>query len=136
MRRSADLVLDERDEEVAQLLSALGLAPNTARALSFLRLVREATSAEIETGAGLRQPEVSVAMQQLRAREWVRKRDLHREGKGRPVHAYALTRPFPEIVDELERGVREAASRQLTAIERIRVATVPRVPAPQATVRR
>jgi predicted transcriptional regulator len=59
------------------------------------------TKKEISTA--LRQPEVSIAMQELRRRKWVIKRDIKKEGKGRPVHSYKLALPFEKIIEILEK---------------------------------
>ena len=56
----------------------------------------------MEQGADLRQPEVSVAMQEMRRRGWAKKRDLKKKGKGRPVHIYKLTKPLPQILKNFE----------------------------------
>lgn len=120
MRREQGLVLDDRDEETAKLLQAVGIPVGVARALVFLTHVAEATSPEIEQAAGLRQPEVSVAMQFLRDRDWVKKRDLKREGKGRPIHAYALTVTMAEVADALELEKREEAARNIESLGRLR----------------
>lgn len=120
MRNEQALVLDERDEEVAALLAALGLPRNVARTLVFMSQVVEAVSTQVEQGANLRQPEVSVAMQYLREREWATKRDLKKEGKGRPVHCYRLARSLPEIIAAIEGEKRAEAERNLRAIERLR----------------
>lgn len=112
--------MDPRDEEAADLLLQLGLPRGVARALVYLSRVDEATSPQIEVGAKLRQPEVSVAMQELRDRAWVLKREQRREGKGRPVHCYRLAIRLPEVVDLLEREKHAEAERHDRAIERLR----------------
>src|SRR5205823_13383488 len=61
------------------------------------------TSVEIEKATGLRQPEVSIAMQELRRRRWVDKRDIKKEGKGRPVYSYRLSVPWSEILATIDR---------------------------------
>ncbi len=85
----------------------MGVARNVARALVCLAGREEATSTQLEKDAGLRQPEVSTAINELRERGWVAKRDIKRERKGRPVHSYRLAMPFEEIlaiVEEMERA--------------------------------
>jgi predicted transcriptional regulator len=69
----------------------------------YISQTEECRSAEIEHGANLRQPEVSVAMQQLQRRGWVKRRDLKKKGKGRPVHLYKLTSPIDKIVGSFEK---------------------------------
>ncbi len=96
-----------KDERLAELLQKAGLPKNVAKTLAYMRKKGEVTSVEIEKNTTLRQPEVSIAMQWLKKRGWVTKRDLKKEGKGRPVHGYRLTKPFPEIVEEINKELRE-----------------------------
>jgi predicted transcriptional regulator len=103
MKRARSNVLDEQDEKVVQLFTELGMPKNLAKTLMYISQVDECRSADVEQGANLRQPEVSVAMQELRKRGWVAKRDLKKKGKGRPVHIYKLTTPLPKILEEFEK---------------------------------
>jgi predicted transcriptional regulator len=91
----------KRDEILAELMTKAGMSKNLSKALIFIARRNETTSVEIEKATGLRQPEVSIAMQELRQRRWVEKKDIKKEGKGRPVHSYRLSVPFPEIVDTI-----------------------------------
>ena len=102
MKRKRSFVLDEKDEKAVQLFAELGMPKNLAKTLMYISQVEECKSAEVEQGADLRQPEVSVAMQELRRRGWAKKRDLKREGKGRPVHIYKLTKALTDIVNSFE----------------------------------
>jgi predicted transcriptional regulator len=98
-----DVRLSRRDEQLVDLLIDTGLSKNVAKTLVFLSKREETTSVEIEKATGLRQPEVSIAMQELRRRKWVEKRDVKKEGKGRPVHAYKLSLSWSEILAQLDR---------------------------------
>jgi predicted transcriptional regulator len=102
MKRKKSLVLDDDDERAVELFADLGMPKNLAKTLIYISQCEECRSAEVEQGADLRQPEVSVAMQELRKRGWVKKRDLKKKGKGRPVHVYQLTKPLPEILENFE----------------------------------
>ncbi len=42
-------------------------------------------------------------MQDLRRRKWVDKRDIKKEGKGRPVHSYRLSLPWADILAHIDR---------------------------------
>ncbi len=84
-----------------------GVSKNIARTLVVLAAQGETTSLGVEKAAGLRQPEVSICMKELRARGWVKKRDIKKEGKGRPLHSYVLTKPFEKIVEELAKAERK-----------------------------
>src|SRR5437773_10725797 len=95
--------LSRRDESLVDLLVKTGMSKNIAKTLVFLSKKEETTSVEIEKATGLRQPEVSIAMQELRRRRWVEKRDIKKEGKGGPVHAYRLAVPDDAIIDMIAR---------------------------------
>ena len=92
-----------QDEKIIKVFTDLGMPRNLAKTLMYISQVEECRSAEIEHGANLRQPEVSVAMQQLQKRGWITKRDRKKKGKGRPVHLYKLTSPIVSIVDKFEK---------------------------------
>jgi len=97
----------KKDETLVDLLMSTGMPKNVAKTLAFLRKKNETTSVEIEISTALRQPEVSIAMQELRRRKWVTKRDIKKEGKGRPIHAYRLAIPFEKIVEMMEKEERK-----------------------------
>ena len=102
MKRKRSFVLDDKDEKAVELFTDLGMPRNLAKTLMFISQVAECKSAEVEQGADLRQPEVSVAMQEMRRRGWAEKRDLKKKGKGRPVHIYTLTKKLPQILNTFE----------------------------------
>ena len=102
MKRKRSFVLDEKDDKAVQLFTDLGMPKNLAKTLMYISQVDECRSADVEQGADLRQPEVSVAMQELRRKGWAKKRDLKKKGKGRPVHIYKLTKPLPQILKSFE----------------------------------
>jgi predicted transcriptional regulator len=103
MKRKKSFVLDDKDNRAVALFSELGMPKNLAKTLLFISQVDEARSADVEQGADLRQPEVSVAMQELRRRGWAKKRDVKKKGKGRPVHYYKLTADLPTILKSFEK---------------------------------
>ncbi len=102
MKQKRSFVLDEEENEAVQLFSELGMPKNLAKTLLYISEVKECRTKDIEQGADLRQPEVSVAMQELRKRRWITKRDLKKKGKGRPVHIYSSTKPLSEILKTFE----------------------------------
>ncbi len=100
---SKETRLSRRDEVLVDLLIETGMPKNLSKTLVFLAKRDETTSVEIEKATGLRQPEVSIAMQELRRRKWVEKRDIKKEGKGRPVHSYRLSISWSEILGQVDR---------------------------------
>ena len=95
--------LDEADDKTAQLFSKLGMSKNLAKTLIYLSQVDECKSSEIEIGAKLRQPNVSIAMRELREQGWITKREVKKGGKGRPTHMYKSTTNLTNILDILEK---------------------------------
>jgi predicted transcriptional regulator len=95
--------LNSQDEKIVKVFSDLGMPKNLAKTLMYISQTEECRSAEIEHGANLRQPEVSVAMQILQQKGWIAKRDLKKKGKGRPVHLYKLTSPINNIIKNFEK---------------------------------
>ena len=103
MKERTNTVLDENDERVVKLFTELGMPKNIAKTLMYVCQVDECLSTDIEQAADLRQPEVSVAMQELRKKGWITKRDKKKKGKGRPVHIYSPTTSLEDILDEFEK---------------------------------
>lgn len=93
-----------KEPQIAKLLTANGLAPNVARVLAcWTEDDDELTQVDIEMFTRLRQPEVSVAVRELRRRGWIATSLRPKEGKGRPMHLYRLAMPMREIVREIVR---------------------------------
>ncbi len=104
---SARKYLTKKDEAIINHLVKAGISKNMAKTLAVLADGKETISVRIEGITALRQPEVSIVMQELRKRKWVKKRDIKKEGKGRPVHAYQLAVPFKKIVSLIENEERK-----------------------------
>jgi predicted transcriptional regulator len=103
--------LTEKDEKIVKLLSETGLNKNIAKVVVFLSRTGEAISRDIERAANLRQPEVSLAMKELKEWGWVKERELKKKGKGRPLKSYKLTLDLKDIVAELVEKKREEIKR-------------------------
>ena len=103
MKQKSSFVLDKKDGKAIQLFAELGMPKNLAKTLMYISQVDECRSAEIEQGADLRQPEVSLAMQELRQRGWVEIQSFKKKkGKGRPIHIYKATKPLSQVMEEIE----------------------------------
>ena len=109
----------ERDE-FASMLMKVGLKRNVARVLTYLAGVDEATSREIEMGSDLRQPEVSIAMREIRKLDWISERDEKNPGKGRPYRIYKLNKSLPDIISYLEGEKAKESEIILKQIEKLK----------------
>jgi len=112
--------LDEKGEEIADALISLGLGRNAAMTLAYMQNANSATSVELERSARLHQPEVSIAMKQLKERDWVNEREEKKPGKGRPYKIYSLKVGFNNIIDQLEKQKRKAVDEARMKIDRLK----------------
>ena len=112
--------LDEKDEEIADALISLGMSRPVARTLSFLQDVNEAAAIELERGLGLHQPEVSLAIKELKERDWINEREDKKPGKGRPYKIYSLKVGFNDIIAQLEKQKRKAVDESQAKIKRLK----------------
>ena len=102
MKQINSLVLVDKDDKVVEILSKLGMPRNLAKTLLYIYQVDECRSADVEQASDLRQPEVSISMQELERRGWIKKRYLKKKGKGRPTHIYKHSTQLSEIMKTIE----------------------------------
>jgi predicted transcriptional regulator len=112
--------LDEKGEEIADALMSLGLSRNISMSLAFLENMNTATSLDLERSARLRQPEVSIAMRELKERDWVDEREEKKPGKGRPFKIYTLKVGFGEIIAQLEKEQKKTVDEAQKKIKRLK----------------
>lgn len=116
-------ILDQRDEEFAETLINLGLKRNVAKVLTYLKNVNEVTSRDLEMGSDLRQPEVSIAMRELKDLEWVAEREEKKPGKGRPFKIYKLKADVSTIIEHLEKEKTRETQEIMKNINRLKQLT-------------
>ncbi len=120
MRSSEVRVFDDTDLEFIDILRNLNMSRNVASTLAFLSNVNEATSKDLEVGSQLRQPEVSIAVKELKIFGWLDESEIKKEGKGRPMKVYKLAVPMGEIVEHLEKQTKEDTKRIMKNIEKLK----------------
>jgi predicted transcriptional regulator len=113
-------VADKKDLEFMLGLESLGMKRTVACVITFLKDLEERSSRDIETATGLRQPEVSIAMQTLRERGWLIEHEIKSSGKGRPLKIYALRATIDEIVNYCEAEKSRELARFSEAIQRLK----------------
>jgi predicted transcriptional regulator len=113
-------VADKKDLEFVLGLESLGMKRIVARVITFLKDQNERSSRDIEVATGLRQPEVSIAMQTLRERGWLTEHEIKNNGKGRPLKIYALRATIYEIINYYEAEKSRESARTSEAIQRLK----------------
>jgi predicted transcriptional regulator len=111
----------ENERGFVELLIAIGIRRNVAHVLVFLANAPEATSRDIERSTDLRQPEVSLAMNYLIGKKWIRSSENRSAHKGRPVKVYSLSRPVSSIMDLIEKEQKEKAKQKLAVLQKLRI---------------
>lgn len=71
MKTKSIKVYGPEDEDFIANLKSIGVDRKVASVLAYFRNEEKATSRSIEMASGLRQPEVSLAIRQLRKRGWI-----------------------------------------------------------------
>jgi predicted transcriptional regulator len=110
----------KKEEEFTDLLIGIGISRIVAKVLVFLANTPEATSRDIERGADLRQPEVSIAMQYLKEQGWITSRLVRTESIGRPQNVVSLSRPIAEIIDRIQTEKEGEIQKKLALAQKIR----------------
>jgi predicted transcriptional regulator len=103
-----------------QGLENMGMKRIVACVITFLKDLKERSARDIETATGLSQPEVSIAMQILRERNWLTEHEIKSSGKGRPQKIYALRATIDEIINYCEAEKSRESARFSETIQRLK----------------
>jgi predicted transcriptional regulator len=101
-------------------LESVGMKRAVASVITFLKDQKERSSKDIEIATGLRQPEVSIAMQTLRERNWLNEHGIKGSRKGRPLKIYALRATIAEIINYCEEEKSRELARTFEVIQRLK----------------
>jgi predicted transcriptional regulator len=113
-------VADKADLLFMLGLESLGMKRTVACVITFLKDQKERSSKDIETATGLRQPEVSIAMQTLRERNWLTEHEIKSSGKGRRLKIYTLRATIDEIINYCEAEKSRESARFSEAIQKLK----------------
>ena len=110
----------DKEEEFSTILISIGIPRIVAKVLVFLANTSEASSRDIERGADLRQPEVSLAMHHLQERGWISSRLDKTDAIGRPQNYFRLSLPFAEIITQIQAEKETEIRRKMALTQKIR----------------
>lgn len=118
MKESQIMVLDEKEERFVELLEDLGLGSNIAKTIASLASGKELKSRDIQKITNLSQPEVSMAINELKNDDLIEERVLEREKRGRPMMAYSLKKPIDGVMKEIENRWRMEKQKEKRKIQK------------------
>jgi len=116
-------VFTEKEEEFVNRLVRIGTQKTIAKALVYFAKMKEATSRNIELGADLRQPEVSVAMKYLTGKGWIKRHEVRLVNKGRPAKIWNLKVPVERTLDSISKEKEREIKAGMEAIRQVRMFT-------------
>ncbi len=110
----------DKEEEFINLLVRIGTKQTIAKTLVLFARLKKATSYDIEHGADLRQPEVSVAVKYLEGKGWIGCKETLSSNKGRPIKIWTLNVPVRNILDTISREKQDELMARLEMIRKVR----------------
>ena len=115
--------LDERDIEFADILSRYGLRVNESKVFVCIKSLVSVTSDTITQCTNMNQSVVSVAVNGLINKGYVKaEKEVKEEGsgKGRPSMIYSLNKPIHGIIDDIEQHAMQQIDTINKSIERLK----------------
>jgi predicted transcriptional regulator len=106
-----------------QELKSLGVNRNVALVITFLKDQNERYFKDIEIATDLKQQKVSVAMQTLRERGWLKEHDIEGNVRGRRFRIYSLRATIDEIINYYEAEKSKESARTMESIQRLKELT-------------
>ena len=111
MRQERVQFFTDKEEEIVDLLTKIGIQTDVAKVLVFFASKQEATSKDIEHRTDLRQTQISVATRYLITRGWIKICKISGGIKGRPMKIYGRVKSIHEIMQVIEKEKKEEAKK-------------------------
>jgi|WetSurMetagenome_2_1015567.scaffolds.fasta_scaffold30289_6 predicted transcriptional regulator len=119
MRQEQVQYFTETEETCIDLLVQVGMKKNVAKVLVYLAGKPRATTAEIERGTDMSQPEMSLAVKRLQELAWIRNHEIRTSNEGRPVKVYELTKSRAEILKSIYAAKKKQMNHQLSLVKKL-----------------
>jgi predicted transcriptional regulator len=110
-------ILDEKELEMIDSLTSIGVKRTIAAVIVYLSGNDEATSRQIEIAANLSQSEICLAMRAMRENYWAVERETRISGTGRPTKIYRLSTPLEKILAYYEDKNKKESARAMVGAE-------------------
>jgi len=99
--------MDEKDNEIVNILTRIGMARNTAKVFVAIKELNNPDTRQIMQFTGIMQPQISVAVRQLINMGYVESKTEQTENRGRPISYFSLWKSIDEIISDIEETVQK-----------------------------
>jgi len=115
--------MDEKDNEIVNILTCTGIARNTAKVFVAIKELDNPDTKQIMQFTGIMQPQISVAVRQLIDMGYVESKTEQTENRGRPISYFSLRKTIDEIIFDIEETVQRKIDAEKQNIERLKELT-------------
>lgn len=106
-------------DSLCEQLIQLGLQTHTASVLTCLHYHGASTSRDLQTQCDLRQPDVSIAINELREMNLIIHSPINQTNRGRPAHMYRLRHNLEQSLQPFIRLAQIRAQKILSGIDSV-----------------
>ena len=106
-------------DSLCEQLIQLGLQTHTASVLTCLHFHGASTSRDLQTQCDLRQPDVSIAINELREMNLIIHSPINQTNRGRPAHMYRLRHNLEQSLQPFIRLAQIRAQKILSGIDAV-----------------
>ena len=115
--------MDEQDNEIVNILTRTGMAKNTAKVFVAIKELDNPDTKQIMQFTGIMQPQISVAVRELRDMGYVESTSEQTENRGRPISYFSFKNSITEIINDIELMVEKRINAEKRELKRLRELT-------------
>ena len=112
--------LSKKDIHFADLIQEAGFKRHSARTIVFLLNNENVMSDDIQLGCNLAQPEVSIAIKELKKLGWITESQFNDAGRGRPKFIYSTNISNEDVLKVCKRYMKEQIKELNTVIDSLK----------------
>jgi len=115
--------MDEKDNEIVNILTRTRMTRNTAKVFVAIKELDSPNTKQIMQFTGIMQPQISVAVRQLIDMGYVESKTEQTENRGRPISYFSLKKSIDEIISDIKETVQRKIDAEKQNIVRLRELT-------------
>jgi len=123
MEYTSVLQMDEKDNEIVNILTRIGMARNTATVFVAIKELNNPDTKQIMQFTGIMQPQISVAVRQLINMGYVESKTEQTENRGRPISYFSFKNSITDIINGIELMVEKRINAEKQELEKLRELT-------------